>query len=232
MEGSTNSKNVSNYTKLSEYYDDLLMDKKAYDYWLEYIEAEPFKTVLELASGSGVLTGILEEKGYEIVASDICEQMKIASRKNFQGEYLILNMINYNLDRKFDLILCLCDSINYLQADELDSFIQCAYKHLNNNGRLIFDMHNVKRLEEFEEQYIEEGTISGVNYQWTIMSDIDNTISEHFTFYTDEGMIQENHTQNVFEIDLIKEKMNKLFDTTIIEDFIIDEKVLVVGKKI
>ena len=232
MEGSTNSKNVSNYAKLSEYYDDLLMDKEAYDYWLEYIEAEPFKSVLELASGSGVLTGILEEKGYEIVASDISEQMKIVSRKNFQGEYLILNMINYNLDRKFDLILCLCDSINYLHADELDSFIQCAYKHLNKNGRLIFDMHNIKRLDEFKEQYIEEGTINGINYQWTIMSDIDNTISEHFTFYTDEGMIQENHTQNVFEINLIKEKMNKLFDTNIIEDFIIDEKVLVVGKKI
>lgn len=232
MEGSTNSKNVSNYAKLSEYYDDLLMDIDAYDYWLEYIEAEPFKSVLELASGSGVLTGILEKKGYDIVASDISEEMKQASKKNYNGEYLIINMIDYHLDRKFDLILCLCDSINYLEENELDSFIKCAYEHLNDNGRLIFDMHNEKRLDEFKEQYIEEGNIDGINYQWTIMSDIDRTINEHFTFYTDNGMIQENHTQHVFSIELIKEKMNKLFNTEIIEDFIKDEKVLVVGRKL
>ena len=233
MEGSANSKNVSNYEVLAKYYDELLQDEDSLSLWLKYIEEEPFNSVLELASGSGVMAGILKNKGYDIIASDLSTSMKEVSRNNYDGEYLILNMIEYNLNRKFDLILCICDSINYLEPNELDSFFKCAYEHLNDNGRLIFDMHSMARINEFKDQYIEEGIILDTPYQWTIMSDeYDNLINEHFTFYTKDAMIQEHHTQNVFNVDFVKDKMNKLFNTKIIEDFVEDEKLLVIGKKI
>ncbi|MBR4471205.1 MAG: methyltransferase domain-containing protein [Erysipelotrichaceae bacterium] len=232
MEGSADSRNVSNYEVLAKYYDELLQDEEALSLWLQYIEEKEFKSVLELASGSGVMAGILKRKGYEIIASDLSKQMKEASKSNYDGEYLILNMTDYNLSKKFDLVLCICDSINYLYEEELDDFFKCAYKHLNDNGRLIFDMHHMKRIEEFKDQYIEEGFVSNVPYQWTIQSDeYDHSISEHFTFYTSEGMIQENHFQNVFDPKVIKEKMDKYFDVRIIEDFAEEEKILVVGVK-
>ena len=230
MEGPAKSRNVSNYEILARYYDELLQDEEALSLWLRYIEEEDFRSVLELASGSGVMAGILHRKGYDIIASDISEAMKEAARNNYSGEYLILNMTDYSLDRKFDLILCICDSINYLYEDELDSFIRCAYEHLNEKGRLIFDMHHKERLNEFAQQYIEEGYVSGIPYQWTIMSDqFDSTISEHFTFYTKDGMIQEHHTQNVFNLDKVVEKMKDYFDVRVIEDFVEDEKILIVG---
>ena len=232
MERSTTNKDVNNYEVLAKYYDELLQDEQAYDYWLRYIEEECFNDVLELASGSAVLTKILSKKGYNITASDISKEMKEAAKVNFDGEYLILNMTDYHLDKKYDLILCCCDSINYLELDELDNFINCAYNHLKDNGRLIFDMHSMQRINEFKDEYIEEGQVCGVNYQWTIMSDdIDNLINEHFTFFTDDGMISEHHTQHVFEIEDVRNKMINSFDTRIIEDFIEDEKVLVIGKK-
>ncbi len=230
MEGSANSRNVSNYQMLAKYYDELLQDEEALSLWLKYVEEEDFHTVLELASGSGVMAGILKNKGYDVTASDISAEMKEASKVNFDGEYLLLNMTDYDLGEKYDLVLCICDSINYLYEDELDSFFQCAYRHLNQNGRLIFDMHHQKRIGEFEEQYIEEGFVRDLPYQWTIQSDdFDNTISEHFTFYTPEGMVQENHTQNVFDPAKVKEKMEKYFKVRIIDDFVEDEKILVVG---
>ena len=230
MERSAKSRNVSNYEMLAQYYDELLQDKEALSLWLKYIEEEQFHTVLELASGSGVMAGILQRKGYDVIASDISEAMKDAAFSNFSGEYLILNMIDYDLHRKFDLILCICDSVNYLFEDELDRFFDCAAKHLNENGRLIFDMHHKNRLKEFSEQYIEEGYVSDVPYQWTISSDeYDSTISEHFTFYTKDGMIQEHHTQNVFDPELIIKKMKPYFNVRMIEDFVEDEKILMVG---
>lgn len=232
MEGSTNNTNVSNYEVLARYYDELLQDEEALSLWLNYIEEEKFNSVLELASGSGVMAGILKRKGYDVIASDISQAMKDASRNNYDGEYLILNMSDYKLDKKFDLILCICDSINYLQMDELDSFFKCAYEHLNPNGRLIFDMHSTVRLQEFKEQYIEEGFVLDTPYQWTIMSDpYEKLINEHFTFYTKDAMIQEHHTQNVFEINDVVEKMDKLFSTSVIEDFVQDEKVLIIGRR-
>jgi len=232
MERSTKDKNINTYTILSKYYDELLQDEEAYSYWLKYIEEKPFNNVLELASGSAVLTGILQRKGYNIIGSDISKDMAIAAKANYDGEYLIVNMTNYSLDRKFDLILCCCDSVNYLDEDELDNFIFCAYKHLNNHGRLIFDMHDIKRIEEFKEEYIEEGELSDCQYQWSISSDIfDNTLNEHFTFYTKDGVISEHHCQQVFETKSVKNKMKKYFKTRVINDFIPDEKILFIGEK-
>lgn len=232
MEGSTNSKNVENYSILAKYYDYLLQDEEALCLWLKYIEEEKFNTVLELASGSGVMASILSKKGYDVIASDISSEMKEASKTNFNGEYLILNMTDYHLDKKFDLVLCICDSINYLYLEELDTFFKLASEHLNQNGRLIFDMHSIKRIEEFKEQYIEEGYIEDVPYQWTILSDdYDNVINEHFTFYTKDGMIQEHHTQNVFNIEDVTNLMSKYFDVRVIEDFVEDEKILFIGTK-
>lgn len=228
-----NDKTLKAYDYLAYYYDLLLSDDESLNCWLKYIENEPFKSVLELASGTGTMAKILKHKGYNVVASDISESMKDASKINFDGEYQILNMSDYNLNKQFDLVLCICDSINYLNEDELDSFFRCAFNHLNSNGRLIFDMHHLQRLNEFKDEYIEEGSIEGLNYQWTINTDSFNkTVNEHFAFYTENGLIQEMHSQNVFEPEMIIEKMRKYFkEVKYIEDFIPNEKDLLIGRK-
>ena len=128
------------------------------------------------------------------------------------------------------MILCICDSINYLNEDELDSFIECAFKHLNDNGRLIFDMHHINRLKEFEEEYIEEGYLEDMPYQWTINADNDS-LHEHFTFYSKDGMMKEDHFQHVFKPETVINKLNRYFDVHYIEDFVPDEKVLFVNRK-
>lgn len=232
MEGS--NKEVKEYEYLAKYYDYLLGNEEAFKFWLEYINAKDYHTVLELASGSGVLAGILKKQGKEVTASDISKEMKEVATNNFDGEYLILNMIDFDLHKKYDLILCVCDSINYLYEEELEQMFKSVYKHLNDGGRFIFDMHNPKRLKEFDEEYIEEGQIDeNVYYQWTINSDtFDRTVNEHFTFYTPEGMIQEQHTQNVFEVDDVKNKLENVgLESEVVMDFIEDEKILFIGTK-
>ncbi len=232
MEGS--NKLVDEYAYLAKYYDYLLSDEEALSLWLKYIKEKDFKTVLELASGSGIMAKILKNEGYEVIASDISEDMKEASKLNYDGEYLILNMIDFKLDKRFDLIICICDSINYLYFEELEKTFKNIYDHLNPNGRFIFDMHHPNRLQEFKEEYIEEGQIEdNVYYQWTINSDIDDSsINEHFTFYVGDDMIQEHHTQNVFMIEDVKKILEKVgFNVRTIEDFVEDEKVLFIGNK-
>lgn len=229
----SNDRTLKAYDYLAYYYDLLLSDEESLSFWLKEIESEEFNTCLELASGTGEMAKLLKEKGHEVLASDISESMKEASKLNFDGEYQIINMISYDLNKKFDLVLCICDSINYLNEDELDSFFKCAYNHLNDNGRLIFDMHHLERLNEFDEEYIEEGSIEDLNYQWTINADkFSKTLTEHFTFYTIDGMIQENHTQNVFNPKMIISKLEETgFEVKYIEDFIPSEKSLLVGRK-
>lgn len=234
MEGSAKNRDAANYELLAYYYDSLLGDEEGFDIWLRYIEEKKFSSVLDLAAGSGLMSRILKDKGYDVVASDLSLEMKEVAKNNFDGEYLIINMTDYHLDRRFDLITCLVDSINYLEEDELDAFFECAFEHLNEGGRLIFDMHHLSRMDEFADEYIEEGHIDDIDYQWTIQSDdFDNIINTHFTFYTKDGMIQENHTQHVFDVKMVEDKMKKTgFKVKPVLDFIPDEKVLMIGEKI
>ena len=44
-------------------------------------------------------------------------------------------------------------------------------------------------------------------------------------------MIEENHSQNVFDVDTIRRHMEPYFEIRVIDDFIEDEKLLIVGYK-
>ena len=158
--------------------------------------------------------------------------MKEVSKKNFDGEYLILNMIDFKLDKKFDVILCIADSMNYIKDyDEMKKMFLNVKKHLNEGGIFVFDMHHVERINEFAEEYIEEGYVEDIPYQWTIQSDeLTSQLMEHFVFYEEDGVVQEHHTQQVFDynktIELLKECG---YETYGYDNFIPEEKVLIVG---
>lgn len=234
MAGFSYYKDVDNYATLAAYYDELLQDEAALENWYQYISKYvKGKDVLELASGSGVMAKILKEHGYNVIASDLSKDMKEAAKKNFDGEYLIMNMVNFELDQKFDLILCICDSMNYLQdEEEMTAMFKNVRAHLKEDGVFIFDMHHIARIDEFAEEYIEEGFVHNVPYQWTIASDeVTNNLYEHFVFYEEDGIIQEHHVQHVFDAQKTKELLAECgFKATLVEDFIEDEKVLLIGE--
>lgn len=227
---------VENYELLASVYDDLLQDPEAYALWLEYIKRyTKGKRILELASGSAIMAKILQDDGYEVIASDISKSMQEAAKRNYDGPYMLIDMTDIKLDERFDLVLCICDSMNYMvDEDILKREIKCAYDVLDKGGVYIFDMHDVKRLEEFKEMYIEEGIVDDIAYQWTIQSDaIDMTINEHFAFYLQDKVVEEAHTQRVYPKDTVIRILNDIgFKVTCIDDFIKDEKVLFIGEKI
>lgn len=94
----------------------------------------------------------------------------------------------------------------------------------------MFDMHSQDRLEEFKEMFIEEGYILNVPYQWTIISN-ENMIHQHFAFYQEDGIIQEQHVQYVFKPQEVIDELKKLnFKIKIYTDF--DQEGIKTGEKI
>ena len=63
------------YNSLSACYDDMTRDVN-YPAWADYLEShfarekKPVHTVLDLACGTGTMTNILTERGYELIAVD------------------------------------------------------------------------------------------------------------------------------------------------------------------
>ncbi|MFV0552829.1 MAG: class I SAM-dependent DNA methyltransferase [Anaerorhabdus sp.] len=209
------------YDALASYYDDLVKDDEATQLWIDFVKKYcPHKKVLELACGSGEISHGLQEEGYSIKATDFSESMISKLKEKYPTvDTAIIDMSNFKYDEKVDGVLCFCDSINYLSSmDEVRSMFQSVRGCLKDDGVFLFDMHSIDRLDEFKELYIEEGVLD-VPYQWTIQSD-ENKIYQHFSFYEEDKILQEQHIQTVFTLDEILPELESLgFECKVITDF-------------
>lgn len=187
------------YDGLAKYYDDLVGDEEATLKWVDLTKKFcPKGNLLELACGSGEISYKLQQEGYDLLATDFSSSMIERLNSKYPSVATqVLDMREFTLDKKFDGVICYCDSINYLNSmEEVKSMFQSVKDCLSDEGIFIFDMHTLDRLEEFSELYIEEGELD-VPYQWTIQS-IDNEIHQHFAFFEEDRIIQEQHIQTVF----------------------------------
>lgn len=194
----------------ADYYDAMMEDPEATQAWADYVKVYLAKgAILECACGSGKLAYNLACSGYRVTAMDLDPAMidrakKLGDHPNL--EFMEGDMLNLDGFGHYDAILLFGDSLNYLSnLYEVRRFIFEAFKHLNLGGYLLFDMHSANRFEEFKNEYVEEGFLEDVPYQWSIMSEEPDKIHHHFAFYaqTQSPRIFA-FTQTVFEFDMIK----------------------------
>lgn len=139
------------YTRIARIYDDIMRDVD-YEGWSDYIDEiiqyhhPDAVDLLELGCGTGGHAIKLEElECYRIVATDISPEMvrlaeEKASRLDAMIEFEVADFLNFQLNRFFDAIFLVFDSINYVhQPENLTSLFQSAENHLNPNGIFIFD---------------------------------------------------------------------------------------------
>lgn len=100
------------------------------------------RSVLDLGTGTGAILKGLEEVVAERVGLDNSVSMlEVARREVPEAEFIEADMSDFQLDRKFDVILCLFDSINHLQDLELwRNLFRRTEQHLEDNGVFIFDI--------------------------------------------------------------------------------------------
>ncbi len=201
------------YDKLATIYDGLVGDKQANAKYLAFINQHAtYESVLELGCGSGEIAIALAKDDKYVEASDLSEAMlKAAVQKAGSDKVNFYQQDMRDLKQKhvFDLIVCLCDSINYLNNQDLAGLFIAIYEALKTSGTFIFDMHSLDRLKEFEEEFYEAGIIDNYEYVWSITSE-DDYIAQHFIIYDEDANPHyENHLQYVFDpnevIILLKE---------------------------
>lgn len=144
-------KKKPNYTVLADIYDRVMSDVD-YETWADYIdeiilEHRPeAENLLELACGTGTIALSLEELDcYKITATDASEDMiRIAKNKalkvNSGIEFKTMNFLNLQLEKKFDVVYMVFDSINYLHNEEdILKLHKEIKKVLNPDGIFIYD---------------------------------------------------------------------------------------------
>lgn len=213
------------YQILASFYDALVKDDEATLAWVNFIEKHAaFHDVIEYACGSGEITLALARKGYDVKASDLSSEMVEMAKQKAGAELIEFSVRDMTIpvDDQADLVLCLCDSMNYLmESENFKQVILNAYHNLKENGTFIFDVHSLDRLSEFEDEFYEEGVIDGCGYEWSIQTQHD-CIFQNFVFF-DEGAhpTYEQHFQRVYDPQIIKEWCEEVgFEVEIYTDFV------------
>lgn len=209
---------MDSYREFAEIYDELMNDID-YESWFNYIK-EIYKkndikpnTVLEMACGTGSLTKFLCNERYDVTCFDLSEEMlSIAydKLKRFNNvKILNQNMIDFKLNRTFDSIISICDSINYIVNNEdlVDTF-KNVYNHLNDDGVFIFDINSYYKLTEIigNNIFIEDN--NKIYYSWqNYFDENENLCYFDLTFFIKKNdsyiRFDEEHIERAYTIEEI-----------------------------
>lgn len=151
------------YESLAARYDALTADVP-HGAWADFIEKHfarckrPVRTVLDLACGTGALTCILAERGYELIGVDQSpEMLSVAAEKarSAQGEPPLLlcqPMQHLDLYDTVDACICCLDSVNYVtRPKDLQRAFARVHLFLNPGGVFIFDINTPEKLRGLDE---------------------------------------------------------------------------------
>ena len=147
------------YTSFAEVYD-TFMDNVPYEEWADYLEDRLKEygvkdgLVLELGCGTGSMTELLAEKGYDMIGVDNSEDMlEIAMEKRIESGhdilYLLQNMQEFELYGTVRAIVSVCDCVNYVtEKNELQEVFRLVNNYLDPQGIFMFDFNTEYKYRE------------------------------------------------------------------------------------
>lgn len=209
------------YTSFARVYD-TFMDNVPYEEWSRYVAGLLEKygvtdgLVLDLGCGTGSLTELLAEKGYDMIGVDCSEDMlEIAREKREESGhdilYLLQDMREFELYGTVRAVVSICDSMNYIMSEEeLHQVFLLVNNYLDPGGVFIFDMNTRYKYREllgdatiaenreacsfiWENTWYEEEQAN--EYDLTIFEKEESGLFRRYT---------ETHFQKAYEIDTVK----------------------------
>lgn len=214
------------YKEFASLYDELMNDFD-YEMWFNYIEdifkkyGKNPKYILEMACGTGNLSLHLADKGYRLTCFDLSEEMlskayiKLNKYKNVK--LLNGNMIDFKISNKFQAIVSICDSINYIvDKGDLKATFENVFNHLEDDGIFIFDINSFYKLSEVigNNTFVEDR--DDVFYTWqNYYNDQENICEFYLTFFLSEGddkyiRFDEEHKERAYKTNEIVELLNSV----------------------
>lgn len=137
------------------------------------------KSLLELGCGTGRITFELAGKVQEIVAIDIDAKAiedACQSNSNSNVTFLVEDMENFDLRRRFDLILSV--GVGYMYLKDLKSVIKNISNHLSTEGIAILICSIPNNEYQRVVDLIVEENIRSVSFY----NEFEKVLSDHFTF--------------------------------------------------
>lgn len=213
---------MSAYGALAGVYDRLTGDV-GYERRADYIEKQfgksriPVRTVLDLACGTGTMTALLTERGYELIAVDGSPDMLAEAREkaeDLKGEppvFLNQDMPALDLYGTVDAAVCCLDSLNYLiSPKDVQKTFQRLHLFIAPGGLLVFDVSSPEKLRSLDGQVFLDET-EDVYCVWRAEFEKRSGICSYwmdlFTRRADGTWDRkgEEHRQRAYEVDQLRQ---------------------------
>lgn len=214
------------YTSFASVYD-AFMDNVPYEEWAEYLwgllkeYGVEDGLVLDLGCGTGSLTEILAQKGYDMIGIDNAEDMlQIAMEKRAESGldilYLLQDMREFELYGTVAAVVSICDSMNYLtDYEDFVETLRLVNNYLDPQGVFIFDLNTVHKYRDI----IGDSTIAEARDQcsfiWDNSYDEDSQINQYdlSLFIQEEDDLyrrfDETHYQRAYTLDEVRKAVDE-----------------------
>ncbi|HUV29546.1 MAG TPA: class I SAM-dependent methyltransferase [Acidobacteriota bacterium] len=136
------------------------------------------QTGLDLCCGTGTAMELLADRGLSVAGLDRSSAMLSQARRKLMGKGVKLyrqSLPRFRIPdgtgggrvRKFDLVTCFYDSLNYLKNErELKAAFRSVYRHLAPGGWFVFDMNTPVGLKLIWDSQIWGGVRNDVAWIW------------------------------------------------------------------
>ena len=214
------------YSDFARVYD-IFMDNVEYEKWAEYLIGSLKEygiedgIVLELGCGTGVMTELLAESGYDMIGVDNSEEMlgEAMEKRAESGHeilYLEQDMREFELYGTVRAVVSVCDSLNYItEEEELEHVFALVNNYLDPQGIFLFDMNTVYKYQTMiGNTTIAENRDEG-SFIWENSYDEEtgiNTYELALFIPREDGLYEKDeevHYQRAYSLEKIKELIGK-----------------------
>lgn len=210
------------YTGFAYVYDEY-MDNIPYEEWGQYLiqllkeqNIKPESVLCDLGCGTGTVTRMLDEEGYECIGLDLSEDMlSIASEKMYDEERSIIyscqDMRDFKLPYMVDAFVSIGDSMNYITSvKDMTKVFKCVKAGLEKGGVFIFDLKTIHFFRDIlaDNTYAENREDSAFIWDNYYNEEDGNNEYDLAVFIRNEDgsfeRFEENHYQHGFTRDEVK----------------------------
>ena len=218
--------NFQAYGEFARVYD-MFQDNVDYQTWGKWLKQQLAAQgitdglVLDLGCGTGTMTEILAEAGYDMIGVDnsgemLAEAMEKRVESGHDILYLLQDMQEFELYGTVRAVVSVCDSLNYItEEEELEHVFALVNNYLDPQGIFLFDMNTIYKYKNMiGDTTIAENRDEG-SFIWENSYDEETGINVYdLTLFLprEDGLYErdeEIHYQKAYDPEKVRELLEK-----------------------